>query len=368
MLYEDVSWSDLWSAGLLDRSTLAHARAAGLTPASWLLQRLDAQPDVIASVRAARCADETAARRARLPATHVLDVARHWPDAATDSPFLVVAGGAPLRLPGALAIVGTRRLDGSARRLAEELVESICAALPLRVVSGGALGVDAIAQRAALRHGREMVVVLAGGLAHAGPAPHRDEYRAIVDAGGLLVTERPIRAEPQQFEFVRRNRLIAWIADATLVVRAPATSGALITARWATRLGRPVLAVPGEPRDPLAAGCHDLMRAGARICTDVADVASALGLGRQLQLPGVTQVESSPSDALACPDDPLLHAFRGESCTADVLSRRLTWPVARVMGGILEAELLGTIEPDGPGRWRVRPGFAAARATPMLRP
>lgn len=368
MVCEDVSWSDLWSAGLLDRSALCAARVAGQSPEQWLQCLLAEVPDARDQLVAARVADAVGARRARLPETQCLDVGRHWPDAATDSPFLVVAGNAPLRSPGALAIVGTRRLDATALRVAEALIDSICAALPLRVVSGGAFGVDAIAQRAALRHRREMVVVLAGGLAHAGPAAHRAEYRAIVEAGGLLVTERPIRAEPQQFEFVRRNRLIAWIADATLVIRAPRSSGALFTARWASRIGRPVLAVPGEPRDPLAAGCHDLIRDGARICVDVTDVASALGIGRQLALPGVAAPDSASSPARANPSSPLVAALQPEPCSADVLARRLDWPVATVMAGLLEAELLGEVERDGPGRWRARAGFAAGRSTPMLRP
>lgn len=350
-----LSWTDLWYADKLERTLVLNARRDG-RPIELLAHSIQAEPgfDREAAARAVRAA-RAAEQRIRLGPFRAIDVVREYPDAPTSSACLLLAGSAPLLAPGALAIVGTRRLDRTATRLCEELIDEICSRLPVRIVSGGALGVDAIAQAAALRHQREMVVVLAGGLGHASPATHRDQYRAIVDSGGLIVSERPPQCSPQRYEFVRRNRLIAWIADATLVVRAPVSSGALATAAWARHIARPVLAVPGLPSDPLSAGCHDLLRSGARLCTGAADVAATLGMSRQQLLPGLLPAVPMSDRATSASCEKLLDALAGRSLTPDQLADTLGYPLSSVLVDLLEAELGGVAQQDSHGRWTLTP-------------
>src|SRR6185503_14015424 len=130
------------------------------------------------------------------------------------------------------------------------------------VVSGLARGIDAAAHRGALDAGAGTVAVLPGGLDAIAPRHHRGLAEEIATRGGLLT--EVASGEPHPGHFIRRNRLIAALGAATLVVEAAERSGALSTAAAARRLGRPVLAVPGDVDRATSRGCHALIRAGAR--------------------------------------------------------------------------------------------------------
>jgi DNA processing protein len=129
-----------------------------------------------------------------------------------------------------------------------------------------------------------MAVVIAGGLLHPSPAGNTDGFRKLVASGGVVVSDRSPTRTPHRRDFVRRNSLIAALADAVVVAAAPERSGALETARVARKLGVPVLAVPGMFDDPTFAGCHQLIRDGASVCTRPSDVTDALGIQPVLQL------------------------------------------------------------------------------------
>jgi DNA processing protein len=155
------------------------------------------------------------------------------------------------------------------------------------VVSGGALGVDAAAHEGALEAGGHTVAVLGCGLDVTYPSSHRDLFARIVEAGGALLSEYEDGVHATRWTFPERNRIISGISDAVVVVRAGARSGALVTAAHARGQGVPVLAVPGDVDEPLSAGPNGLLKAGARVATDVADVLDLLGLapGTQAELP-----------------------------------------------------------------------------------
>jgi DNA processing protein len=139
------------------------------------------------------------------------------------------------------------------------------------VVSGLAIGIDAVAHRAALQAGGRTLAVLAGGLSRIYPREHATLANEVTAAGALL-SESCMAQDPLAGLFPARNRIISGLCRAVVVVEAPPKSGALITAEHATEQGRPVLAVPGPVDADSSAGCHALIREGAVLCRGVEDV------------------------------------------------------------------------------------------------
>ncbi len=191
---------------------------------------------------------------------------------------------ARLRLRGSLgtcrrsvAVVGSRLPDDYGRDMAREMTAGLARA-GVSVVSGGAQGIDAAAHRAALEVGGHTVAVMGCGLDIVYPRSHRELFERIVEGGGALLSEHDDAVEPAPWSFPERNRIIAGLCDAVLVVRAGRGSGALITAAWARRAGIPVFAVPGDARADLSAGPHALLRTGARLAASAGDLLDALGL------------------------------------------------------------------------------------------
>ncbi len=187
-------------------------------------------------------------------------------------PILVVQGDpAHLQRP-MVAIVGSRNASGPGLLFTERLAAGLAAAGYV-VVSGLARGIDVQAHRATLQSGT--VAVLAGGHDRIYPSQHADLAARIADTGAV-VSEMPLAWEPRGRDFPRRNRIVAGLAFATVVVEAARRSGSLITARFANEQGREVFAVPGSPLDPRAEGTNDLLRQGATLCTSADDVIDAL--------------------------------------------------------------------------------------------
>ena len=171
------------------------------------------------------------------------------------------APGAGLR---AVAIVGSRASTSYGAHVAAEFAVDLVRA-GYSVVSGGAFGIDIAAHRACLAAGGTTVAVLAGGVDRLYPRAHEDHLERIA-ATGALVAEVPPGAEPRRHRFLTRNRIIAALGSATVVVEAGLRSGALRTAREAIGLGRPLGAVPGPVMSPTSAGCHDLLREAMAVC------------------------------------------------------------------------------------------------------
>lgn len=158
-----------------------------------------------------------------------------------------------------VAVVGTRRPTLNGRQMAARIATRLTEAGAV-VVSGLAIGIDGAAHAATVAASGRTVAVIGGGHAHPGPRAHRALSRAILDSGGAIVSELAPDTTPTRGTFPRRNRIISALGDTTIVVEAPARSGALITARHALEQGRSVLAVPGRPGDPSVAGCLALLR------------------------------------------------------------------------------------------------------------
>lgn len=255
----------------------------------------------------------------------------------SDPPLGVFLRGTLPAGPG-VALVGARRASAYGREVAEWFGSELARA-GVTVVSGMARGVDAAAHRGALAAGGPTVAVWGCGPDRVYPPEHAGLAEEIASHGALL-TEYPPGSPPLAHHFPERNRLIAGLARAVVVVEAEARSGALITARLALDEGREVLAVPGSVFSPLSAGPNGLLRAGAAPALTVADV---------LELLGVAAPESAREPAL----EGLLAAFRpGEAMSVDALAAAGRLPVPAVLEALLRLELAGAVARGADGRYR----------------
>ena len=193
-----------------------------------------------------------------------------------DAPTLLFyRGEADLNAPRTVAIVGTRQATEYGKRVSEEIVESLQKHHAL-VVSGLAFGIDIAAHRASLKAGLPTVGVMASGPDVIYPAAHAKTAKQMTETGGLL-TEHAFGTQPDPRFFAARNRIIAGLADAVIVVESAKKGGGLITAEYANNYHRDVLAVPGDLRRPLSEGCNELIRRNkALIYTDVSALEEAL--------------------------------------------------------------------------------------------
>ncbi|NPV48258.1 MAG: DNA-protecting protein DprA [Armatimonadetes bacterium] len=189
---------------------------------------------------------------------------------------LFVQGSLVRRDEMAVAIVGTRECTpyglAAARKLAGDLARR-----GFTIVSGMARGIDAAAHQGALEAGGRTVAVMASGMDITYPADHADLRRRIADNGAVL-TEHAFGVPPLREHFPNRNRIIAGLALGTVVVEAPAKSGAMITAGLAAEYGREVFAVPGSIDSPVSRGCHGLIKDGAKLVEVAEDVVAGLGI------------------------------------------------------------------------------------------
>lgn len=277
-------------------------------------------------------------------------------------PLALYAKGDPGRLNGrTVAIVGARNASTAARRFAEELAAGLAAA-GVGVVSGLARGVDGAAHRGSLRG--YPVGVVAGGIDVVYPPEHADLHAAIAEAG-VLLAESQIGAQPTERHFPRRNRIVAGLAQAVVVIEAAERSGSLITARFATEENREVMAAPGFPTDPRSAGANRLIRDGAQLIRSADDVLAGLPSEAAPQPIRRPRPPSRPAPAAepAGPanSDPATDATGGDTApasgvdrvraalaaapvTVDELSRECQLPASAVAAILLDLELGGELE------------------------
>jgi DNA processing protein len=281
------------------------------------------------------------AHRLRERGTHVWvagDAGYPIADLPFDGPAVLLGEGDPTVLGRPLvAIVGTRSASphglADARRLGEYLARAGCA-----VVSGMALGIDGAAHEGTLAGGGGAIGIVATGLDVEYPRRHRSLYRR-VRASGLVMSEYGFGVRPEQFRFPHRNRIIAAIARATVVVEATLTGGARITAELAAGYGRAVFALPGSRRNPAAAGCATLLRDGATVLVDPSDVLLELGI---TAAPGGW--ERPPPAALSPAARRLLAALAGEPATSDQAAQRSGLPLGELSEAARALERAGRLE------------------------
>jgi DNA processing protein len=253
----------------------------------------------------------------------------------------------------AAAIVGTRAATTYGEHVAAELAAGL-AERDVAVISGGAYGIDGAAHRATLAADGFTVAVLAGGIDVSYPAGHAALFRRIGEQG-LIVTEYPPGFRPQRHRFLTRNRLVAALSGATVVVEAGARSGAANTAAWARVLGRGICAVPGPVTSSASVGCHALLRAGATVVTRADEVVEEVGHAGELaaeedrpvsRLDGLADNERRVYDALPA---------RGAR-TVDEIAIASGLPPTQVLGPLSMLEIAGLVVCQG-GRWKLVPSM-----------
>lgn len=249
-----------------------------------------------------------------------------------------------------LAIVGSRTPTPGGKQTTEDFAAHLASA-GLVISSGLAAGIDAAAHRGALNANGLTLAVTGTGLDRVYPAANRSLAHQVSDTG-LLVSEFPTGTPPLRANFPRRNRILAGLSLGTLVIEAAVKSGSLITARLAAENGREVFAMPGSIHNPLARGCHALIRQGAKLVETgdhiLEELAPLLGALLPAEIPaGVSTPGSSP------PGDPqheaVLSAMGYDPVTTDELVVRTGFPVAEISSILLLLELQGHVSSDPGG-------------------
>ena len=243
--------------------------------------------------------------------------------------FVRGAAGSDVLLRATVAVVGARSCSPYGAQVARTLGRELGSA-GLVVVSGLARGVDGEAHRGALEAGGATVAVLGCGIDRDYPAAHR-ELAARIRATGLTVSEYAPGVEPAPWRFPARNRIIAGLSAATVVVEARDRSGALITADLALEEGREVFAVPGEITSALSSGTNDLLKLGACPLTASTDV---------LELFGLTGAEAEPVE-LGSSAEAVLARLRDGPASADELARATGLDAGTLASALTELELAG---------------------------
>ncbi len=267
--------------------------------------------------------------------------------------LLYVLGEARLLATPQLAMVGSRRPSEEGRRNAYSLARQL-AQSGLTITSGLALGIDAASHAGAVEGGGHTIAVLGCGLDRIYP-PEHEALGARIVRQGALISEFPPASAPRKTHFPRRNRLISALALGTLVVEATRVSGSLLTARFAARQRRRVLAVPGSIHNPLARGCHTLIREGAILVEGSADVLQALNFSVPQQL--LMELSDRPPESAAGADPLdkdhkiLLDALGFGPASIDTLIGRTGLPSHSIVSMLLILELEGAVQLQPGGRY-----------------
>ncbi len=273
-----------------------------------------------------------------------------------DAPVVLYClGNADLNPEKAVSIVGTRGPTAYGMDFCRRLVEDVAPFFDgMAVVSGLAYGIDAAAHEAAIGVGTPTWAVLAHGLDTIYPAQHRQLARMILDRGGALLSEYPRGERPYRQRFLERNRIVAGVSDAVVVVESDVKGGAMSTANLAFGYGRDVMALPGRAGDRLSSGCNLLIRRQkAQLITCAADFLEQMdwrpmGIkvdGRQRELfPELEGDSRSIYELMRSSDTDL---------TADAISATLRMPIAKTLSALGELEFDGIIEKLPGNRYRI---------------
>lgn len=279
---------------------------------------------------------------------HVVTLAdREYPQALLQTPdpppLIYVKGRLDLLNQPALAIVGSRNATAQGRVSAESFATALSNA-GLCIVSGLALGIDAAAHRGGLAGAASTIAIVGTGLDKVYPARNRELAHAIAERG-TIISEFALGTPPLAANFPRRNRLISGMTRGCLVVEAAVSSGSLITARISNELGKEVFAIPGSIHSTLSKGCHALIKQGAKLVDDAADI-----LG-ELRLPLAGAGPSDPATR-GRPDHPLLAHMAYDPCDVDTLAGRAGLPVHEISAALIELELEGHVASLPGGLWQ----------------
>lgn len=237
-----------------------------------------------------------------------------------------------------LAVVGSRKYSSYGRQVCEQIISGLSGS-PVTIVSGLALGIDSIAHRSAIRVGLQTIAIPGSGLDRKVLHPHSHVGLAdeIIENGGGLMSEYDDTMPSGAWAFPRRNRIMAGMCHATLVIEAEKKSGTLITSRLATEYNREVGAVPGPIDSPTSDGPHMLIRLGAALIRDENDVLELLGLKRKDEINTLVDLED------LSPEERIFIKILEKPCSRDELIRESKFDVGKASAVLSLLEIKGLI-------------------------
>lgn len=245
-----------------------------------------------------------------------------------------------------VAIVGTRKITDYGKQATYRLSYELARA-GLVVISGLALGVDAVAHQAALDAGGKTIAVMGSGLDEVYPAANRRLAADIINKGGALVSEYPVSTKPFKAHFPARNRIIAGLSLATIVTEADSKSGSLITANFALQENRLVMAVPGNVFNPRSCGPNNLIKSGAIAITSAVDALAGLGLA-------IPELAVKPVKADSAEEAAIIKLIDQGVNSNQSLIEQTGLEVAQFAHLISLMEITGKIRNLGGGQWALR--------------
>ena len=274
-----------------------------------------------------------------------------------DAPLVLHSlGNADLNARRIVSIVGTRHASEYGKSLCESFVADLARFAPgTLIVSGLAYGIDVCAHRAALKAGLPTIGVLAHGLDRIYPSAHRATAKQMLENGGLL-TEFMSGTESLKPFFVQRNRIVAGMADATVVVESASKGGSLITASLASGYSRDCFAFPGRVNDQYSQGCNELVsRNRAALITSAYDFVEAMNWDIAAKKKSVEELQTELFPELSPEESAVMTALRGDSDGLQVnqMVVQLNIPINRLLPLLFEMEMKGLVKAVAGGRYRV---------------
>jgi DNA processing protein len=246
--------------------------------------------------------------------------------------------------PRSLSVVGSRRYSRYGERLVTDLIRPMARA-GLTIVSGLALGIDALAHQATLLEQGLTVAVLGSGLDRASlyPVTNQRLAEAIINHQGVVMSEFPPGTPSFKYNFPRRNRIIAGLSQGTLVIEAALKSGSLITARYAVDYGKEVMAVPGYIYSEMSSGTNNLIQQGAKLIGSAQDILDALSLNASFELmPSVASSSLEPMEIL------ILELLHGSAKTINELTKATKLDISQINARLSVMEIKGLVIKTGP--------------------
>ena len=259
-----------------------------------------------------------------------------------------------------LAVVGSRRLTSYGRRMTEILVSEIAAA-GVTIVSGFMYGGDEAAHRATVEVGGRTIAVMPCGIDLIHPAEQADLYQKILENDGLIISEFPGDLPPQNWTYATRNRIVAGLSKAVLIVEAGLNSGTMITVGYAKKFGRQIFAVPGPLTSEVSKGTARLIKEGAEIFTEAKDVLDFYKTNFQFSMTNFqspkqnkfatgqanSKSQAPNSKTMTTLEQKIIGELKREPLEADSLARELKMPVAKISSSLSLLQVKGLIKQEG---------------------
>lgn len=259
-------------------------------------------------------------------------------------PVLYYRGNLNINWYNSLSVVGSRKFSYYGEKIAQNLLPNLLKS-GLNIISGLAIGIDSLAHQVSLNNNGQTIAVLGAGLDYESiyPRSNRKLFQDIIDNNGLVLSEFPLGTKPLAFNFPQRNRVIAGLSRATLVIEAGECSGSLITAKYALDEGREVLAVPGSIYDDNFKGNNRLIKSGAELVSDYSDILGIFNL-----LPFATEKEAqSGYQGENEAEKQVLQALSARSYHIDELFDLLSFNISEISSALAILEIKGVVRDRG---------------------